>query len=119
MNIDKLVETLNQTIQKAGGEASRVWPEMVAAHAMTATFVVAVSSLFGLIALTAAMAFLIKALRYQPPPDRFQRGMADGDYLGVMVIALIVAGFCSLPIGFNIASVFHPEAGLVRSLLGR
>jgi len=31
VNADKLVETLNQALQKAGGEATRVWPDMVAA----------------------------------------------------------------------------------------
>ena len=116
MSVEKLVETINAAVQKAGGEATRVWPDMVAMKATGALvwvwFAGALTSLF----LAGAVFLVYSGATYEP------YGRAD-DGLGIRFgLAIISAGMCILMgsiMAYNLVALLHPEAALVRDLLGR
>lgn len=116
MNVDKLVEAIAQALQKAGGEAVRVWPEMVRYHwgqAIGGVFVWALALSLAIWCSRRGVA----ALRADPYAD------APGTWLPPLVAAgaLWVGVLIVLMIGGSttVATLLAPEASLILSLMGQ
>lgn len=114
MNVDKLIETLNQALQKAGGEAARVWPDMVAQYAFGAKWWAWVSfvsaGVFGLVAL-ACLGLMVWGLKED-------EDCALGGGLGALVTGFAAVIFMGIGI-YHLGIAYYPEAALVRSLVGK
>jgi hypothetical protein len=121
--IGKLIETLNQALQGIGGEAVRVWPQLVAQKAtysalgLYGSFVIAAS-----FAAIAGGAFLHSCrMSVGRDPERAAYNYRDPREFWYMAafwfllfsVAALVAGVSFYP---NYA---HPEAALVRELIGK
>lgn len=108
--MDKLIETLNQAIQKAGGEAGRVWPQMVAAH--QAEHVVAL--VFGALLIGVGIPLMVWCAKRAVDAHEDGAGIAAGVVAMACGLAIIV-GLVLVPT--SITGVLYPEADMVRSLL--
>src|SRR5687768_8831229 len=54
-DVDKLIGKLTEAIQKAGGEAARIWPDMVASHALSSWLIVGLGLVIALGSLIVAV----------------------------------------------------------------
>ena len=106
--IGKLIETLNSAIQKAGGEAARVWPDMVAAEKLSYA-----AGLFGFGALSVLLFGLSVLFTV------FATANDDDDLFGPVVFAFLAAVFFGVLGGTSLTGYFYPEAALVRELIGK
>lgn len=114
--VDRLVSKLTEVIGQAGGEAARIWPDMVAAYAFSAWIGFGLSCLVAVILQYVTCLCFFKAVRYQPRDsyDDTRFGWVMGG-----VAAGIVALVATTSAGLNLGSVLYPEANLVRQLLSR
>lgn len=113
MSADKLIDTINQAIQRAGGEAARVWPQMVESwrfegFVLAAVCIVVATVLGGICAFACAF---VKRYGFDGPEDTAPAAaLALMAAVFMFVLVLIAAQ--------QITHIRYPEAMLIRSLIG-
>jgi len=114
--VDKLVSKITEAIGKAGGEAARVWPDMGASLAFSASPWVAFGAFLFLLFGCISAWSLRQAIRYKEtdPYDDGRMVPISGVIVGLI---LMLAG--SIVVLTNLTPAIYPEVALIRSLIGR
>lgn len=109
---DKLSDQVSQLLEKLGGNAERVWPEMVAAVRFDGIMHVGV----GVFCLMLAFGFLVFLYRVLSKPEHDP----DDDDIEVVLLfcgAAVAGGVGVIMVLTSMTAVLYPEAALVAKLL--
>lgn len=108
--MDKLIEQLGKLIERAGGEASRVWPDMVALYWWQTLAGMMACVTLGTICYGVAW----RTYRHVKDKNGHEDLLVAVALLCIVATLLLIVGSCA-----SIPDLLRPEAALINSFRGK